>query len=42
MNWLWISLPIMAAFFMAMTAVPLWLTFRRPDTGPHAVIPVRG
>ena len=41
MNWLWINVPLAAAFFIAMTAIPLWLTFRRLDTGPNAVVPVR-
>ena len=40
MNWLWINLPLAAVFFLAMTAIPLWLTFRRTDTGPNAVVPV--
>jgi hypothetical protein len=42
MNWLWINLPLMAVFFIAMTAIPLWLTFRRPDSGPNAMATVRG
>ncbi len=37
MSWLWINLPLAAVFFVAMTAIPLWLTFRRTDTGPKAV-----
>ena len=41
MNWLWINLPIAAVFFLAMTAIPLWLAIRRTDTGPSAVAPVR-
>ena len=41
MNWLWINLPLAAAFFIAMTAIPLWLSVRRTDTGPNAVVPVR-
>ncbi|MGO8961218.1 MAG: hypothetical protein ACLQFR_28185 [Streptosporangiaceae bacterium] len=41
MNWLWINLPLAAVFFVAMTAIPLWLTFRRTDTGPNAVVPAR-
>jgi hypothetical protein len=39
MNWLWITVPLGAAFFIAMTAIPLWLTFRRLDTAP-AIAPV--
>jgi hypothetical protein len=41
MNWLWINLPLAAAFFIAMTAIPLWLSFRRTDTGPNAVVPAQ-
>ncbi len=37
MNWFWINMPLAAMFFIAMTAIPLWLSFRRPDTGPNAV-----
>ena len=41
MNWLWLNVPLMAVFFLAMAGVPLWLVFRHPDTGPAAV-PVGG
>lgn len=34
MNWLWINIPLMAVFFVAITGIPLWLVFRRPDHGP--------
>jgi hypothetical protein len=34
MNWLWINIPLMAVFFLAMTGIPLWLVFRHPDRGP--------
>ena len=40
MNWLWLNVPLMAVFFLAMTGVPLWLVFRHPDAGPAAA-PVR-
>jgi hypothetical protein len=30
-NWLWLNIPLMAAFFMAMTGIPLWLVFKHPD-----------
>jgi hypothetical protein len=33
-NWLWLNIPLMAAFFLAMTGIPLWLVFRNPDAGP--------
>jgi hypothetical protein len=33
-NWLWINIPLMAMFFLAMTGIPLWLVFRHPDRGP--------
>ena len=34
MNWLWINIPLMAVFFAAITGIPLWLVFKRPDHGP--------
>lgn len=34
MSWLWLNIPLMAVFFLAMTGIPLWLVFKRPDTGP--------
>jgi Flp pilus assembly protein TadB len=33
-NWLWINIPLMAAFFLAMTGIPLWLVFKHPDRRP--------
>jgi hypothetical protein len=33
-SWLWISAPIAAVFFLGYTIIPIWLGFRRPDTGP--------
>jgi hypothetical protein len=30
-NWLWLNIPLMAVFFLAMTGIPLWLTFKYPD-----------
>jgi hypothetical protein len=35
-NWLWLNIPLMAAFFIAMTGVPLWLVLKHPDHGPAA------
>jgi hypothetical protein len=40
-NWLWLNIPLMAVFFLAMTGIPLWLVYRRPDTGP-ALVPAAG
>ncbi len=34
MNWLWLNIPLMAVFFLAMTGIPLWLVFKHPDRGP--------
>ena len=31
MNWLWLNIPLMAVFFLAMTGIPLWLVFKHPD-----------
>jgi hypothetical protein len=36
MNWLWLNIPLMAAFFIAVAGIPLWLVLRRPDFGPQA------
>jgi hypothetical protein len=33
-NWLWLNIPPMAGFFLAMTGIPLWLVFKHPDHGP--------
>jgi hypothetical protein len=32
--WLWINIPLMAVFFLAMTGIPLWLVFKHPDRSP--------
>ncbi len=34
MNWLWLNIPLMAVFFLAMTGIPLWLVFKHPDRRP--------
>ena len=31
MNWLWLNVPLMAVFFLAVAGIPLWLVLRRPD-----------
>jgi hypothetical protein len=36
-NWLWLNIPLMAVFFIAMTGIPLWLVWKHPDLGPAAV-----
>jgi hypothetical protein len=36
-NWLWINVPLMAVFFLAMAGIPLWLVFRHPDRHPGLV-----
>ena len=36
MNWLWLNIPLMAVFFIAVAGIPLWLVLRRPDFGPQA------
>jgi hypothetical protein len=33
-NWLWLNIPLMAVFFLAITGIPLWLVFKHPDRGP--------
>ena len=33
MNWLWLNIPLMAVFFIAVAGIPLWLVLRRPDFG---------
>jgi hypothetical protein len=32
-SWFWLNIPICTAIFAAMVGIPLWLTFKRPDTG---------
>jgi hypothetical protein len=43
-TWFWLNIPIGAVLFVAMVGIPLWLVFKRADTGPDvaeaAVIPV--
>jgi hypothetical protein len=39
-NWLWLNIPLMAAFFATMTGVPLWLVFKHPDNGHPRLAPV--
>ena len=34
--WLWLNIPLAAAFFLAWSGIPLWLVLRHPDTGPDA------
>jgi len=36
MNWFWLNVPLMAAFFGAWVGIPLWLVFKHPDRGPVA------
>ena len=31
MNWLWLNVPLMAVFFLAVAGIPIWLVLRRPD-----------
>jgi hypothetical protein len=30
-NWLWLNIPLMSVFFLAVAGIPLWLVLRRPD-----------
>jgi hypothetical protein len=36
-TWLWLNIPLMAAFFAAMTGIPLWLVFKHPDDKPAPI-----
>jgi hypothetical protein len=38
MSWFWMNVPAMVVFFAAITGIPLWLTLRRPDTGPETLV----
>ena len=31
MSWFWLNIPLAALFFLAATAIPLWLVIRHPD-----------
>jgi len=35
-SWVWLNIPLMAVFFLAIAGIPLWLVFRHPDTAPAA------
>jgi hypothetical protein len=39
-NWLWLNIPLMSAFFATMTGIPLWLVFKHPDNGHIRPAPV--
>ncbi len=40
MSWVWLNLPLGAAFFLAMTGIPLWMVIRHPDRGSvHGTVP---
>jgi hypothetical protein len=42
MNWFWANIPLMVVFFAAIVGIPLWLSFRHPDTGPATLaVPAR-
>jgi hypothetical protein len=30
-NWIWLNIPLMVVFFVAVAGIPLWLVLRRPD-----------
>lgn len=32
-TWFWLNIPICIAIFSAIVGVPMWLVFKRPDTG---------
>lgn len=34
MTWFLLNIPLAALVFLAWTLIPLWLTFKHPDTGP--------
>lgn len=38
-TWFWLNVPFMVLIFGAVTGIPMWLVFRRPDTGPGASTP---
>jgi hypothetical protein len=34
MTWFWLNIPLGALFFLAISAVPLWMVIRHPDDRP--------
>ena len=34
MNWFWINMPLVAAFFGAWVGIPMWLVIKHQDHGP--------
>jgi hypothetical protein len=38
MSWLWLNIPLMAAFSLAVAGVPMWLVLRRPEPEPVPVL----
>jgi hypothetical protein len=35
MFWLWVNMPLAAAFFAAWAGIPLWMVLRHPTWGPQ-------
>ncbi len=34
MTWFWLNIPLGALFFLAISAIPLWMVIRHPDDRP--------
>lgn len=32
-TWFWLNIPLCAVIFAAIVGIPLWMVFKRPDTG---------
>jgi hypothetical protein len=32
-TWFWLNIPACAVIFSAIVGIPMWLVFKRPDTG---------
>jgi hypothetical protein len=32
-TWFWLNIPLAALIFAAIVGIPMWMVFKRPDTG---------
>jgi hypothetical protein len=37
-SWFWLNIPICVAIFSAVVGIPMWLVFKRPDTGEDIAV----
>jgi hypothetical protein len=40
-TWFWMNIPLCVAIFSAIVGIPMWLVFKRPDTGQEIAAAAR-